>query len=464
MSYFLDDCIPKVITFGILRGIVFSQILFLLLNLLLFANAQDQTAWPIASQQPTIALAVGVGSYLVLLIILYWQNRQLQRRHIHDETIQSINNVELIIFFSFYYFATGAHRFFIANFQPFGQTVALIFSLTLYFIALHLGQQPLKNNRSTIVPTRFLIPFTFPFLLFIIIAELEPLFNLDIITNLIGEKGSYPLKIAFMFAINIAFLLIAIIFLPPLAVLIWNCPPLPDASLEKTLNILCEKTHFKHAGLRIWTVMKNNCTAAIIGVVSPLRYVLFTPKLIHSLPPRAIAAVLAHEIGHSQKYHLWIYPFILLGMATVGTLALLPIYTTFSTSDSVVNGGWQAAHQVILFLTFALTIALYFRIVFGYFSRLFEREADLYVLEIGLPANDMIEALDTLGTIYGNIHNKPNWHHYSIQQRIDCLKEAAADPSAIYRHHRRIRRSLLVYTLCLVPLISYLAVKIASAT
>jgi STE24 endopeptidase len=94
--------------------------------------------------------------------------------------------------------------------------------------------------------------------------------------------------------------------------------------------------------------------------------------------------------------------------------------------------------------------------VFGYFSRLFERQADLTAIELGLPSDSMVKALDTVGVAAGNIHQHPSWHHYSIEQRINFLQAAAKDPSIIKKHEQKIRRSLLVFVLGLAVLGSIL--------
>lgn len=97
-------------------------------------------------------------------------------------------------------------------------------------------------------------------------------------------------------------------------------------------------------------------------------------------------------------------------------------------------------------------MAVYFRYVFGYFSRIFERQADLHVFKLNIPASDMVEALDILGESAGNIHNEPNWHHYGIQQRMDFLNRADRDRSLIAKHAWRVRLSLVAYFILLIVL------------
>ena len=45
----------------------------------------------------------------------------------------------------------------------------------------------------------------------------------------------------------------------------------------------------------------------------------------------------------------------------------------------------------------------------------------------------------------GQPANKPNWHHYSISERIHFLRKCESDRSWISRHDRKIRRSIAIY-------------------
>ena len=62
---------------------------------------------------------------------------------------------------------------------------------------------------------------------------------------------------------------------------------------------------------------------------------------------------------------------------------------------------------IVAYIFYAIIAMLYFRIVFGYFSRLFERQADLYVFEAGVPHYYMLQALDYIGVASGNTHLSP---------------------------------------------------------
>jgi STE24 endopeptidase len=118
----------------------------------------------------------------------------------------------------------------------------------------------------------------------------------------------------------------------------------------------------------------------------------------------------------------------------------------FADPDSLLH----TFSPLLLFVTFALLSLFYFRIVYGYFSRLFERQADLHVFHLGLPHEWMTGALNSVALISGEPHEKPNWHHHSIGDRIRYLNAAANNPALISGHHARVKRILITYFTVLI--------------
>ncbi len=201
--------------------------------------------------------------------------------------------------------------------------------------------------------------------------------------------------------------------------------------------------------------MNDMLTAGIVGIVPKLRYVMFTKRLLRELSPEAIEAILAHEIGHNYRKHLLIYPLILLGMIVcIGLFSMFfsDALIHFLTLEELTHPTqpWNIYGIIILFAIYASIIGLYFRFVFGLFSRLFERQADLHVYHLQIPPEHMILALDQVGIATGHSHRIPSWHHYSIQERIDFLKETIRNPSEIQHHHRRVKLFLVGYLLLLI--------------
>ncbi|MEI8365383.1 MAG: M48 family metallopeptidase [Parachlamydiaceae bacterium] len=327
----------------------------------------------------------------------------------------------------------------------------------MYFGALfvcHYAQ--VNSTKKSLSAVRFLIPLVVPFVCFIFLSELEGLIPLD------GTQ-----QIIVLTTMNIAAIVATFIFFPTLLMLLWGCPKLENSPCTHELGELCHRANFKYSSFRLWEVMDGAATAAIVGIFGRFRYILFSRDLFSRFPPQAIKAVLAHEIGHSYHRHLLIYPFIFSGMIVLGYDAVISLYNPlFGQTGMLVHFfafssdlSWVIV-QFVVFSILILAIALYFRFVFGYFSRLFERQADLHVFAVGIEAEDMIKALDLLGAISGNTHDEPNWHHYSIRERILFLQEVINNPTLIEKHHRHVRYSLIGYSCILMLFFAYFIVNI----
>lgn len=436
---------------------MFSNLFFLILNLLLISSTIDQTTSLFLAEEPGTAFGLFLLGYLFFLVFLHQQCQYLQKKfHYRKEHMLFLANIELLLFFSFFYFFLGAQRWPVLHFNPFGITLFSLLSLSCYFIALflyHYSCESLRNRYSAFsnawLSLCFLLPFVLPFLILAFINEASALLPIDQLLNSWGIKEQSFGETVLYSLLNLLVILLTLIFLPPLAVLIWHCPKLKDSALKTELDELCQRANFHHAGFKIWRIMNNSMTAAIIGVVSKLRYILFTQKLIDNVPNHAIVAILAHEIGHSYYLHLFFYPFILLGMVIVGSIIPTLLYAPVLQLTTF-NELLPTLLPILMFLLFGLTMAVYFRYVFGYFSRIFERQADLHIFKLNIPASHMIEALDTLAVSAGHIHNEPNWHHYSIQERIDTINQADEDRSLITRQSKIVRWSLIIYFIVLV--------------
>lgn len=436
---------------------MFSSLFLLLFNLLLISHVIDQTSAPFLKDKAGFAFGLFLLSNLFLWMFFYRQNTWLKKKFfLKKEPILFITNLEILLFFCFFYFFLGAHRWLINHLGSFALTGFSLFSLSLYFMGLWMSHYSIERSvnpptasKQASLATAFLLPFVIPFLLIAFTSEVSNFIPLNKALNLFGltEDGvGYLLLFTFF---NLAVIASTVIFLPPLAVLIWQCSDLNDSELKTELDALCKRANFRHAGFKIWKIMNHSMTAAIMGIVKRLRYILFTQKLLDHLPNKAIVAILAHEIGHSYYLHLFIYPFIFFGMVIIGSLVPLVIYVPI-LQHTHLEERFPEIFSGLYFLFLGLIMALYFRFVFGYFSRIFERQADLHIFHLEIPSNHLVEALDTLAVLAGNIHLQPNWHHYSIQERIDFINRADKNKSLISQHTRRVKLSLFFYFIALI--------------
>jgi Zn-dependent protease with chaperone function len=251
------------------------------------------------------------------------------------------------------------------------------------------------------------------------------------------------------------FLLLAVIF-PVLIKNLWNCQTMPDGPVRAHMEEFCRQQKFRYTDIMLWPLYEGKMiTAGVMGLSKRYRYLLITPALLEALTPYEMEAVLAHEIGHVKKYHLQLYLLLFLGFSLVVSLVASPLLYLLLNSDFfyyIINATridpetaltfWGAAPVFIIML-------IYFRYVFGYFMRNFERQADAQVFKVLGDSTPLISSLEKIGWLSGNIRDKPSWHHFGIGQRVDFLERCSRDSSLIARHDRKLYGSLILFIVLL---------------
>jgi tetratricopeptide (TPR) repeat protein len=106
--------------------------------------------------------------------------------------------------------------------------------------------------------------------------------------------------------------------------------------------------------------------------------------------------------------------------------------------------------SLLFSLVFCAAFLIYFRYIFGYFMRNFERQADVYVYAMFGTAQPMIRTFHKIAVQSGQDPAKPNWHHFSIRERVAYLMRCEQDRRWITHQDRKVRRSLALYALGLV--------------
>jgi tetratricopeptide (TPR) repeat protein len=81
--------------------------------------------------------------------------------------------------------------------------------------------------------------------------------------------------------------------------------------------------------------------------------------------------------------------------------------------------------------------------------RNFERQADTYVYALFDSAKPLITTLEKIAAASGQSADKPNWHHFSIRQRIDYLRKCETNAFWVTRHDGKVKKSIGIYLACL---------------
>ena len=291
----------------------------------------------------------------------------------------------------------------------------------------------------------FSIPVLIPWLLLSGIADIINALPFELPKRFLSTtEGQVAYFLVFLFAIAIVG--------PAMIQKFWRCKPLETGYYRRRIENLCQKAGMEYANILYWPIFGGRMiTAGVMGLIKKFRYILVTGALLQFLEPEEIDAVIAHEIGHIKKKHLLFYLIFFVGymLVSFATFDLLiyfiffaePIYSFLNSiglEQATVTSSLSSFIIILIFL-------IYFRYIFGYFMRNFERQADTYVYALFDSAQPLISTLEKIAVTSGQPRDKPNWHHFSIKKRVDYLKKCEADRTWITRHDSKIKKSIAVY-------------------
>ena len=252
------------------------------------------------------------------------------------------------------------------------------------------------------------------------------------------------------------FLFFVLLFFPPLVRRLWDCTELPDGPLKRHLTSFCQKQGFS-AGLYIWPLFEGQAlTAGVMGIVPGLRYILLTPAIIETMSVAELEAIMAHEIGHVKKGHLLLYALLIGGFSVFAAMMAEPLVYLLLSRESFYSlmAKGHISPETVLTLAGAVPLlffmVVYFRYIFGYFIRNFERQADLHVFSVIGNSSALIQAFEKIAVLSGNIREQPSWHHFGIGERVRYLEKCEINQEYIVRHDRKVKLSLLCYVLALL--------------
>jgi len=241
------------------------------------------------------------------------------------------------------------------------------------------------------------------------------------------------------------FLILILLFMPPIVRTMWGCVPFPKGPLRTLIENFLKRTNISFREILLWSLNgEKSCTAAVLGLFPGFRYILFTPCLVRHLLPQEVEAVLSHEVAHIRHRHLLWYAFFL-GTYTVVLYRLIDPLGTWLISRRLfleiltrLQYWPDTISSFLAVLPLGILFVLYFRFLMGYFMRNFERQADLSVFGTqGHPWN-LINALEKVALLAGNIRNQPNWHHFSIAKRVDFLNRIARHPELKDQYEKKL--------------------------
>ena len=243
----------------------------------------------------------------------------------------------------------------------------------------------------------------------------------------------------------------------------WQCKPLDYGTERVRIEQLCKRADVKYANILKWPLFEGRIiTAGVMGLANKFRYILVTDALLRFLTPDEIDAVIAHEIGHVRRNHLWIYIFFIVGYiiltyTTFNLIIYLLLGSEFIYGLFDIVGSNPTTIQTIVSIGAVILFIVYFRYIFGYFMRNFERQADAHIYTLFSNARALISTFKKIAMTSHQSPDKPNWHHFSINQRVNFLMQCENDSAKIRQHDQKVRKSLILYfvSLTVICIIGY---------
>jgi len=239
---------------------------------------------------------------------------------------------------------------------------------------------------------------------------------------------------------------------------VWVTQPLPHGPLRDRLLHLCRQLRMRCREILVWHSGGMIVNAAVMGVWAPFRYFLITDAMLEQMEDRRIEAVFGHEAGHVKRHHIL---FFLLFAFVSGCLVTVLGYRS--------RGLDRMTYQ---WLIAAAGVGLGFKwgVLFGWVSRRFERQADIYGVrtlaatgmpcvmecplhrplsggnpEHGRPPGDPLcvtaahvfgETLNEVALLNGIPPHARSWRHGSIAARSRSVVRLARDPLATAQFER----------------------------
>ena len=254
---------------------------------------------------------------------------------------------------------------------------------------------------------------------------------------------------------------------PGLLRLIWDTAPIEGGEFRSVLESLCRRYGVRLRTPLVWRTHGAMVNGAVLGLVWPFRYMLFTDALLDRLAPRQLEAVAAHEIAHVLHRHiLWIALSVIGSVLAVEALVEMVGARVGLSSQ----GAWATGLMGIPLVVGG--------VVFGWVSRRFEWQADAFAVrhqsetQPGEPEASpgaggvvrvtpasvewMASALRLVARINGIDAGKKGFRHGSIDDRVRRLRGIVGRPTPrlpIDAQARAIKwASALVFVLSLAAL------------
>ena len=251
---------------------------------------------------------------------------------------------------------------------------------------------------------------------------------------------------------------------PMLLCRVWRTETLASGPVRDRLEALCRRINLRFRDILFWKSGGVMINAAVMGVFAPVRYVLLSDALLSGMTPEQVEAVFGHEAGHIRHRHI---PHFLV-FAFVGWVIVVGVMEGLACA-SLGSDPWLRLSLPTIEGLGLIATGVFWGLGFGWVSRSFERQADLFGarcvaasaascdapcsvhLDSGQATDEpqrvcsagaavFASALERVAELNGIPRDERSWRHGSIGQRVRFLAKVAGDPGCAVRFERRMVR------------------------
>ncbi len=367
-----------------------------------------------------------------------------------------------------------------------------LLSLVAAWWGLYPGERALRPGRTRGGLRRYLILSARQSLGLVLPVALAFDLGQDLLQRAWPGADREPLvQVALIAGMGTGILLLA----PALVRLTFPSQSLPAGPLRDRLERLARRCRFRCTDILVWDTGGTLVNAGVTGALPWFRYVLMTDAMVDLLDEREVEAVFGHEIGHVAHRHLPFFGLFFLGSLAVLALVADAVATHLGAGSKLLAGLTDpTAVQLAQGGVALLGVLAYFLVVFGFLSRRFERQADVFgcrAVSCGrpgcpphadrgaradAPARDrhrdadtsdelcpvgiriFANALSNVADLNGMAPKARSWRHGSIRRRIAFLEGLEGRPEAERRFQSRIvalRHGLAALLLLAAALAAY---------
>lgn len=199
--------------------------------------------------------------------------------------------------------------------------------------------------------------------------------------------------------------------------------PVENQDLQDRVSRLARRTNTPVCGIFEWSLGEKTrkANAAVVGWGNTRR-IIVSDTLLENFSGEEIEVILAHELCHHVKNHIW------QGLALQSILTVAAFYAAHRILPALSTSfGFSGIADVASFPLLALVLSALSLLVLpgvNYFSRRLETAADLYALDITGDALAFVSSMEKLADL--NLANKtPNkiiefifYSHPCVEDRI----------------------------------------------